>query len=85
MNKMNGVQKGYEALKEYTENLEKENGRLNAAIQLLSAEKAQWIQSKDLQKQIISQQLTTSNNEVQGYLEEIQTLKEENRKLRDEA
>jgi len=80
----NAVQRGYQALKEYADGLERENRRLKAIVQLLSAEKAQWIQSKDLQQQIIHQQLTTSNNEVQGYLEEIQVLKDEIRRLRNE-
>jgi len=55
--------------------LEKENKRLNAAIQLLLAEKAQWIQSKELQQQIIHQQITTSNEENHRLKEEIQRLR----------
>jgi len=81
---MNNMEKRYNSLEERIEYLEKENRRLNAAIQLLMAEKRQWVESKGMQRQIIHQQLTASNEANNRNLEEIQRLREEIRRLRDE-
>ena len=81
---MNKMEKRYASLAEHVEYLERENRRLNAAIQLLLSEKAQWVQSKGMQQQIIYQQLTASNKEINGLGAEVQRLKEENRRLRNE-
>jgi len=69
------MKKRYNSLAKRVEELEGENERLKSAISILLAEKAQWIQSKELQQQIIHQQITTSNEENHRLKEEIQRLR----------
>jgi len=71
------MEKKYKSLAEHTEHLEKENKRLNAAIQLLLAEKRQWVESKALQQQVVHQQITKGNEDNHRNQEEIQRLRNE--------
>jgi len=82
--KYDALKRIHDSTNKTVEYYEKENKRLNAAIQLLLAEKVQWIQSKELQQQIMHQQLTASNKENNVNLEEIVRLRAEIKKLRNE-
>ena len=86
-----GIKKDYKALKKLHEStnkavvyLETENKTLKTSIQLLLAEKEQHIKAKQVQQQTIYKQITYSNAENNKNLEEIQRLREEVKRLKDE-
>lgn len=81
---MSDLQKDYDHLKKlYTsaeqamQAFQKENAALQAAVNILEAEKRQWEQAKLMQQQIIQQALASANNISNGYLEEVQRLRAE--------
>lgn len=57
------------------------NRELDAAVKLLLLEKEQWIKSKAQQQQIVFDTITRANSEKDKLNNEIQQLKDENRKL----
>jgi len=74
----------YDSLSTAVKQHEEENRRLNAANQLLLVEKAQWVQSKEKWGQIMQQTLTASNETSSKVSDEVQRLRAENTKLREE-
>jgi len=66
------------------EQLQSENKRLQASLQMLLYEKKQWDQSKVNQNDIIQRTLDLNNAQMQQLHQEIDQLRKENTKLREE-
>ena len=73
-----------ESIGEQCKRLEKENKRLNAAIEQLLIERKQWTDSKEQWNRILQKTLTISNEASAKVSEEVQRLRTENTKLREE-
>ena len=72
----------YRAMAESCDDLQKENLQLRERMAIMEAEKAQWLQDKIKQQQIIQQALANSNQTSNAYLEENRRLQEEIRRLK---
>lgn len=78
------MEKRINSLKIRIEQLERENSRLKASVNLMLMEKKQWLESKEKFDTIIQQTIAGANVKNAAISEEMMLIREENRKLKEE-
>ena len=79
------MEKRIDSLRERIEQLERENDRLKTINQLMLVEKTQWLASKEKFDLIVQQTITGANVKNAAISEEMQLIRDENRRLKEEV
>jgi len=79
------LRKIHDSTNKAVKQLQKENERLKATVQMLLYEKKQWDESKVNQNNIIQKTLDLNNTQMQNLHQEIDQLRKENTRLREDG